>query len=212
MAGIGHDDRFNANVFRIIRHHNLGHQNSAGSRHEAGRQQIINLDPHCGISGQDGACHACHACCHHQKQLRRRQPCQIRADHQRAFALANEDIGSGAQAFNLGNASDLLDAPANPAHNQLHDAQIIKHGNERREEDDDSQPRQSKAVSANLWLVQITKNKPHALLRIAKQAGHTARHGGNRGFALRHVKRQNRNDDLQGKSCTHHAQTNVAAV
>ena len=50
-----------------VRHHDLGHQQSAGRGHEAGGEEIVDLDPHGCVSGEDRAGNACHAAGHHRE-------------------------------------------------------------------------------------------------------------------------------------------------
>jgi hypothetical protein len=63
VARFGHDHRFDAEILRIVGHHDLGHQDPARRRHEAGGEEIGQqlLADHARIGAEDRACDARHA-------------------------------------------------------------------------------------------------------------------------------------------------------
>ncbi len=199
-------------AFRLIGHDDLGHQQAAGRSHEAGGKQIVDPDPHGGIGGQNGAGDPRHAAGHHRKQLRGVERGEIRADHQRAFALADEDIGRRAQAFDLGDARHLFNRAADPADDELHDAQIIEDRHQTGEEDDDRQRGDREARAADIGTGERPEDEIGARLRIAEQVRHTPRHARDDRAASRYVEHQQRDPRLQQEGRAHHARTNGAAV
>ena len=199
-------------AFRLVGHHDLGHQQAAGRRHEAGREQIVDLDPHRGISGQDRAGDARHAAGHHREQLRPVEACKIGTDHQRAFALADEDVGGGAQAFHLRHARHLLDRAADPADDELHDAQIIEDRHQAGEEDDHRQRGDGEAGAADFGLGQRAEDEIGPRLRIAQQIRYAVRHARDDGASGRHIEHQQRDPRLQQEGRADHAQPDRAAV
>ena len=199
-------------AFRYVGHHDLGHQQAARRRHEAGREQIVDLDPHGGIGGQNGARDAGHAAGHHREQLRRGEAGQIGADDERAFALSHEDIGGSAQAFHLRHARHLFDRAADPADDELHDPQIIEDRHQAGEEDDDRQRRDGEAGAADFRLGQRAEDEVGARLRIAEKIGDAVRHAADDRAAGRDIEHQNGDPRLQQESRADHARANGAAI
>ncbi len=195
-----------------IRHHDLGHQQSAGRGHEAGGEEIVDLDPHGCVSGEDRAGNACHAAGHHREQLRRSEARQIGADDERAFALPHEDIGGGAQAFHLRHAGHRLDRAADPADDELHDPQIIEDRHEAGEEDDDGQRSDGEAGPADFGTGKRAEDEIGARLRIAKKIGHPLRHARNDRAPGRNIENHQGDARLQQEGRADDAEPDGATV
>ena len=68
-----------------------------------------------------------------------RQSGQERPDGQRRFRLAHEDAGGDAGRFGAAGAHDPLHHHSHAANEHLHHAELVQHGKQRRDEDDDRQ-------------------------------------------------------------------------
>ena len=214
MARLWHDDGFDAQILGIVGHHDLGHQDAARRGHEAGGEQIGQqlFADHAGIGAEDGPRDPGHADRHHREELRRGKTGEIRTDDERAFALPDEDIRRGAQAFDLGNPRNLLDRTADPFDHELHDAEIIEDRDKRGEEDDHRQRGNRKAVAAHFGSGERAENEVGSRLGITQKIGDAGRHRLNDRAAPRRTDHQQREPGLQQKGRHDDAQANPATV
>ncbi len=214
MAGIRQYDGFDTDILGVVGHDDFGHQNARGRGHETGGEEIGEqlFAQHRGIGTQNRACDPGHANGHHAEQLCRCQAGEIGADDQRAFRLADKNIRRRAQALNAGDASDRLDPAANPFDDELHDAEVVKHRNQRREKDDDRQRGNRKTVAADRRPGNRPENEIGPRLGIAEQVRHTARQCCQHTFAKRRYQHKKRNAHLHRKGRADDAQANPAPV
>ena len=135
-----------------VGHDDLGHQNATGGGHEgAGKQEgQVFVAEQTRICSEDRASNARHAHRHQREQATRRERGEIGPHDQRAFRLADEDIGRRTQRFDLADPGQEADRPAQPAHDQLHDAEVIEDGDQRGEEHDDRQGTQREGVGQRI--------------------------------------------------------------
>ena len=127
-----------------------------------------------------------------QKSCDGREVGEIGLDHQRAFRLADEDVGRRAQRFDAGDAGHQPDRAADPFDDQLHDAEIIEDRDQRGEEDDHRQGRDREAVGADLGRGERAEDEVGAGLGVAEQVGDAARHRADHALAPGRAEHQHR--------------------
>ena len=120
-------------------HKHLGHHDRARCSHDDRGEQVFRLDAGEDIGGHDAAGDVGHAAGHHGHQLRTREAGEKRADGKRRLGLAHEDAGCNIEAFRAADLHRALHRPGEPLDDDLHEADVIKHGKERGDEDDRGQ-------------------------------------------------------------------------
>jgi hypothetical protein len=128
------------------------------------------------------------------------------------FALPDEDVGGRTQRFDLGNAGDLFDRAADPAHDLLHDAEIIEDRDQAGEEHDDGQRGNGEAVAADLGRGQRAEQEIGAVLGIAEQRRDAVRRALDRGATGGDIEDERRDHDLQRECGPDDAQADRAAI
>ena len=76
-----------------FRHEHLRHQDSPGSGHDDGTEQVLGLHAIEDVGAHNAARDVRHACCHDRHQLGAGQGWQVRPNGERSFGLAHEDAG-----------------------------------------------------------------------------------------------------------------------
>ena len=125
--------------FRFRLEH-LGHQDRAGRGHDDGRQHVLHrdtADPD--VRHQQRARDRCHPPRHHGHQFRACKLVEIGPDCQRSFRLSHEDVRRHVQRLSAAGPHHSLHYECNAAYGLLHDAQVIQHCEQRRDENDQRQ-------------------------------------------------------------------------
>ena len=191
VAFVGHDD--------------LGHQDATGSRHEGGGEQErqIPFTEQPRIGGEDRPRDARHADGHEREQPARSQRGEIRAHHQRAFRLADEDVRRRAQRFDAADAGHPADSPAHPAHHPLHDAEVVKDRDQSGEEHDHRQRAQRERVCER---VLGAEQELGPLAGVAQQRRDAIGHALDHEATAARCQHQERHQRLQGEGGRDNAQ------
>ena len=128
-------------VFRgfHLRHDDLGHHQPAGRRHETGGDQVLQLDAHGRIAAHDRTGNGGEPAGHHGEQFGSRHRGHEGPHQQRRLVQADEYVGGRAQRFRAARAQNPLQQAADQPHDPAHDAEVIEHRDQRREENDDRQ-------------------------------------------------------------------------
>ena len=160
-----------------FRHQQLGEQQTTRSGHEGGGDQVFHLDAHGGVASQYGTGNGGQTTTHDGKQLGVSHLGDEGTHHQRGFSLTHEDVGSGGEGFGTGSAQYFLQATTQQFDDPLHDAQVIKNGDQRGEEDDDRQYAEGEDKAAateyfeHLVADQTTEQEFDTVLAITDDAG-----------------------------------------
>src|SRR6185437_11292509 len=139
LAGFGDED--------------LGQHDGGWSGHDDGGEQVSDADARdLDVGGHHRAGNMRHAAGHDGEELRLRHTRDERLDGEGRFRLPHEDAGGDVQRFGAAHAHHLLHADRHGAYDPLHHAEVIKNGEERRDEDDDGEDlkREDDAVRAGL--------------------------------------------------------------
>ena len=91
------------------------------------------------VGGHHGSGNVRHAADHDGEQLAFGEAGEERTNGQRSFGLAHENAGRDVQGFGAAGAHNALHHHRHRLHDDLHDAEIVEHREERRDEDDDRQ-------------------------------------------------------------------------
>ena len=168
--------------FLRFRYDNFGKQQSTRRRHKRRGNQVLQRNAHLRIARQHGTRHRGQAAAHDRKQLRAGHGGDIRTHHQRRFGLTNEDVRRGRQRLGTRGLQNRPQRAAENANDQLHNAQVVKHGNQRREEDDHRQHAQGKDEAAAAKHLehfigdQPAEDETNPFIAVGNNAGDAIRH------------------------------------
>ncbi len=192
----------------------LDEQDPARCRHEGGGQQVLHVHPHHGVASQHGTGDRGHAAAHDGEKLRIAHLGHVGFDHQRRLALTDEDVGHRRHGFGLGGAEQPRHGAADEADHQLHDAEVVEHGDERREEDHQGQHVEGKheADAIHREVDQVAKQEVDTRLAACQHGVDPVGHPLQRPAPQRYIEHQSADGDLQGQRQPHGAQANGPAV
>ncbi len=114
-------------VLRLcFRHDHLGDHQRARCRHEARRDQVLQLHAHLRIAHHYGPCDRRAAAGHDSEQLRLRHAGQVRLYDERRVRVANEDVRHRRYRFGVTGLQQFVQPAAEYADDPLHDAEVVE--------------------------------------------------------------------------------------
>ncbi len=138
----------------------LRHQKRAGRGHDHGAQQVFGLDPEGDVGGHDAARNVRHTAGHHGHQFGVSEVGKKRKNRLRRFRLAHENAGRHVQRFRAAHSHEARHKPGRRTDDDLHNADVIKHGKQSADEDHGRQYLKCKIESQmRALLSEIAKHK-----------------------------------------------------
>ncbi len=198
-------------LFNTRRNQDLGHRQTGWRGHESGRNQVFQLDPDAGVADQSTARDGGETTAHHREELGIGHLGEVGFDHQRRFHHADEDVGSGGEALGTAGAQQLLQTTAQQGDHPRHQADVVKNGDHRREEDDDRQHVKGKD-EAQLELGQIAEQEGDPLLTVANHAADTLAHPVQHVLTSRQPEHQRGKHDLQAEGKANCSQRDTTTI
>jgi hypothetical protein len=203
-------------------HEHLRHQDGSGRSHNHGRQQMARFNALRDVHCHDAAGDMGHAAGHNCHQFAASGARKKRPDGERSFSLAHEDACSYVHAFRSGDAHRLEHDPRHAPNDDLHDADVIEHCEERRDEDNCGQnlKRKNRAPirtehrpeCSGIWQTEFSEQHLGAGEGCGKHVGDHVAGPVHKALAKAEAQHQEREAHLQTESPDNGPPANVLAV
>ena len=125
--------------------------------------------------------------------------------------MAHKNVGRGAHGFCTRRAQHFLQRTTNDADDPFHQTDVVKHGNERRKEDDDGEHLQCKRESHALGH-KASKQERNARIPVGQQLVHPFSHGRKQSLTPGDLQHKRAQAQLNGKRTQHRSPRNGRAV
>ena len=172
---------------------------------------------HSRIRGEDASADGCHSRGHDRHELRLRHLRDERLDDERRLHEAHEDVRRGTKRFGARRTHGPLHHPRSTPYDHLHDAEVVQHRHEARDEDDVREDAESEECPGSCHRTrrrgevlvrvegsygdvvrdEVPENEPPPLLRVAEHRAHETVHPFKERHAERCLQHQYRERELQ---------------
>ena len=130
---------------------------------------MSRIDAKGNVRGHDSARDMRHAARHHRHQFRAGQIREEGSDREWRLRLSHENARGHVQRFGSARSHDSRHHPGKNTDDDLHNAEVIKHGKERGDENDGRQHPKGEVAQLRTGVRKIPKDEVRSSIRIAKQ-------------------------------------------